>query len=756
MQNFGKMIRFLFLILLAISHISFSQGSYGEWEKKFEQLGTMLPTPNSYRTASGAPGIDYWQQRADYKIDVTINDENQTLYGEEAITYYNNSPDALRYLWVQLDQNMRADDSNTPLVSPSRMSNSYSGKRLQGLTNSYTNAQGKKYDGGFKIAYVKDSDNKDLNYSIVSTMMRIDLDKPMSNGDSFSFKIKWSYEINDRMKIGGRGGYEYFPKDKNFSYTIAQWFPRMAVYDDKEGWQNKQFLGRGEFALAFGDYELNITVPADFIVGATGSLQNPKEVLTKKELERFERAKKTFDKPVLITTQEEAIKKENNPVKNKTKTWRYKAEMVRDVAFAASRKFIWDAMAVQLENNTPLAMSYYSKEGNPLWEEESTKAVANTLKTFSKHTIEYPYPVAISVHAASIGMEYPMICFNFGRPNEDGTYSEATKWGMISVIIHEVGHFFIPMIINSDERQWTWMDEGLNTFVQSLTQREYYSDGPLRRGTAESIVNYMKMPKDMLRPIMTNSEQIAGREFGANAYAKPAAALSVLRETIMGPELFDYAFKEYSRRWAFKHPDPADFFRTMEDASAIDLDWFWRGWFYSTDNVDISVEKVKWFKMKNVDEPFENRANVEEEDIIGNRKPASTPPKYSIPFKPTEFNFSETNRNEYREFRNSVNDEAIKLVNSNKNFYELTFKNTGGLVTPIIIEWTYEDNSIEIEKIPAEIWRFNEKEVTKVFTKNKVVKNIRLDPNKETADVNVNDNSYPRVEIKSDFDRFNN
>ena len=387
MQNFGKMIRFLFLVLLAISHISFSQGSYGEWEKKFEQLGTMLPTPNSYRTASGAPGIDYWQQRADYKIDVTINDENQTLYGEEVITYYNNSPDVLRYLWVQLEQNMRADDSNTPLVSPSKMSNSYSGKRLQGLTNSYTNAKGKKYDGGFKIAYVKDADNKDLNYSTVSTMMRIDLDKPMSNGDSFTFKIKWSYEINDRMKIGGRGGYEYFPKDKNFSYTIAQWFPRMAVYDDKEGWQNKQFLGRGEFALAFGDYELNITVPADFIVGATGSLQNPKEVLTKKELERFERAKQTFDKPVLITTQEEAVKKEKNPIKNKTKTWRYKAEMVRDVAFAASRKFIWDAMAVQLDNNTPLAMSYYSKEGNPLWEEESTKAVANTLKTFSKHTI---------------------------------------------------------------------------------------------------------------------------------------------------------------------------------------------------------------------------------------------------------------------------------------------------------------------------------------------------------------------------------
>ena len=749
------MIRFLILILFIYSQNIFAQGSYGEWKQKFEQLGTMLPTPNTYRTASGAPGIDYWQQRADYKIDVTIDDETQMLYGEEEITYYNYSPDVLRYLWVQLDQNMRANNSNTPLVTPSKMSNSYSGKRLQSLTNSYTNSKGEKYNGGYEISYVRDLEGKNLNYSVVSTMMRIDLEKPMSTGDSYTFKIKWSFEINDRMKIGGRGGYEYFPKDKNYSYTIAQWFPRMAVYDDKEGWQNKQFLGRGEFALAFGDYELNITVPADFIVAATGDLQNPEEVLTKKELERYERAKKTFDKPVIITTQDEAIKKENNPVKNKTKTWIYKSEMVRDVAFAASRKYIWDAMAVQLDNYTPLAMSYYSKEGNPLWEKESTVAVANTLKTYSKHTIEYPYPVAISVHAASIGMEYPMICFNFGRPNEDGSYSDATKWRMISVIIHEVGHFFIPMIINSDERQWTWMDEGLNTFVQSLTQREYYSDGPLRRGTAESMVDYMRSPKDMLRPIMTNSEQIASREFGNNAYGKPAAALSVLRETIMGPELFDYAFKEYSRRWAFKHPDPADFFRTMEDASAIDLDWFWRGWFYSTDNVDVSVEGVKWFKMKNVDKPFENKAKVENKEIKG-RKNQSDDPKYAMPFEPSEFYFSKTNKNEYREFLNEVDDDKIKIENSNKNFYEVIFKNKGGLVTPLIIEWTYEDGSVEIEKLPAEIWRLNETQVSKVFAKNKVVKNIKLDPNKETADINISDNNFPRLEIKSDFEKFRN
>ena len=574
---------FLFLFLFS-SHFIFSQG---KWEKKFEQLGTLLPTPNNYRSASGAPGKDYWQQRADYDMKIFLDDENQKLIGSEKITYYNNSPDNLSYLWVQLDQNVRANESETPLITTNRMSYALDGKRLQSITNNYSNADGGKFKGGFKINSVLGEKNNPLQYTIIKTMMRIELENILRPGEKFVFNIDWSYNINDRMSVGGRGGYEYFPEDKNYSYTIAQFYPRMVVYDDKEGWQNKQFLGRGEFTLNFGDFNLEITAPSDFIVAATGNLENPEDVLNKNELNKYNLAKKTYDKPVIIVSESEAIQKELNPERKKTKTWVYKSSDVRDVAFAASRKYIWDAMAVDLGDKQPLAMSYYSKEGNPLWEKESTVAVANTLKTFSKHTIKYPYPVAISVHAASIGMEYPMICFNFGRPNKNGKYSEATKWGMISVIIHEVGHNFFPMIINSDERQWTWMDEGLTTFVQSLTQREHYSDGPLRRGTAQSIVDYMKGDKEGIRPIMTNSEQIL--QFGANAYAKPAAALSILRETIMGPELFDYAFKEYSKRWAFKHPDPADFFRTMEDASSIDLDWFWKGWFYTTDHVDVGI-----------------------------------------------------------------------------------------------------------------------------------------------------------------------
>lgn len=734
------MKRVFIYMLTLMPLLTFGQG---KWEQKFEQLGTQLPTPNSYRTGSGAPGKEYWQQQADYVISAELNDENQSINGEETITYYNNSPDNLEYLWVQLDQNRRAQDSNTPLVTESAMSDSISGKALQAMISDFG------FDGGFKIGFVKDAAGKAMRYTINKTMMRIDLPNAMKPGDKVTFQIGWSYNIQDRMTQWGRSGYEYFPKDGNYSYTIAQWFPRMAVYDDKEGWQNKQFLGRGEFALVFGDYKVRLTVPADFIVGATGSLQNPKEVLTPTQIQRFEKAQNTYDKPVIIVTQDEAEKSEKSKSRSK-KTWEFHADNVRDFAFAASRKYIWDAMAVDINGKKPLAMSYYSKEGNPLWEKESTIAVANTLKTYSKHTIDYPYPVAISVHAASIGMEYPMICFNFGRPDEDGSYTDAIKWRMIGVIIHEVGHNFFPMIINSDERQWTWMDEGLNTFVQSLTEREYYPEKPPRRGTAKSIVDYMKGDPSFIRPIMTNSEQIL--QFGNNAYAKPAAALSILRETIMGPELFDYAFKTYSQRWAFKHPSPADFFRSMEDASAVDLDWFWRGWFYTTDHVDVSLDKVKWFKMDQQENQLENRGKKAKNAKISSGE--SQGDGNSFAEVAEKFTFTNTNTQEYSEFMNRLDDETIKRSNADRNFYELTFKNNGGLVTPLIIEWTYADGTKEKQYVPAEIWKLNENVVTKVFAKEKEVVNIQLDPDEETADTNLDDNMFPRVEVQSRFDKF--
>jgi hypothetical protein len=710
---------------------------------KFEQLGTTLPTPNEYRNASGAPGYKYWQQQADYQIKVALDDDKQFVTGSERITYHNNAPEPLNYLWLQLDQNVRAQDSHTPMVEQSRVRDSLPARMFQKYVM-YEN----DFDGGFKIASVKNDEGAPLQYLINKTMMKIDLPEPLMPGEKFSFYVDWSYNINDRMRDGGRSGYEYFPEDDNYLYTIAQFYPRMARYDDVNGWQNKQFLGQGEFALTFGDYEVEITVPEDHIVAATGELQNPGQVLTAEQTRRLEEAKQEFEKPVFIVTEKEAIANEKKKARGK-KTWIFKADNVRDFAFASSRKFIWDAMAVQINDKRPMAMSFYPKEGNPLWEKESTLAVKNTLVGYSRRTFDYPYPVAISVHAASIGMEYPMICFNFGRPNPDGTYTDSKKWGMIGVIIHEVGHNFFPMIVNSDERQWTWMDEGLNTFLENLTSEEFYPDMPLKFGTPQTIVTYMGGNKDFIRPIMTNSEQVV--QFGYNAYGKPSAALYVLRNSVMGPELFDAAFKEYAQRWKFKSPTPADFFRTMEDASAVDLDWFWKGWFYTTDHVDLTVDNVKWYKLQPEEAIVEKTVKAEEGTLSESSEEASGK-EWPETFEP--LTVTDTDARYYGEFMNRQDDEAIRKQYEDKNVYEVTFKNEGGLVMPLIVEFTYADGTTEVQHIPAEIWRKNENTATKVFSTDKEVVSIKLDPNNELADVDLGDNVYPRSEEKSKFDQF--
>jgi hypothetical protein len=741
-------MRSIIFFLLTVSTVAWSQESNKlKWQGKFEQLGQMLPTPNEYRTGSGAPGPNYWQQRADYEITVELNDDTHTVTGNETITYFNNSPDVLKYLWLQLDQNIYAPDNETDKTKLSAITNSQSMGEIQQSLSLYGN-----YKGGYTIQSVKATSGNDLKYQINHTMMRVDLPQPLKPGENFSFQVAWSFSVVDRQ-VGGnvpdRGGMEFFPKDGNYVYCITHWFPRMCVYDDVNGWQNKQFLGRGEFTLPFGNYKVKITVPADHMVGATGTLQNPAAVLTTAEQERFKRAATSFDKPVIITTQTEAIAKEKTKSKER-KTWEYKAENVRDFAFTSSRKFIWDAQAVKIADRTVLAMSYYPKEGNPLWELESTKAVKNTLVTYSKYSLDYPYPVAISVHTANLGMEYPMICFNRGRPNPDGTYSQEKKWSMVGVIIHEVGHNFFPMIINSDERQWTWLDEGLNSFVEDLVRGEYYPDMPKRGGGAANIVSYMKGDKNTMRPLMTNSEQPI--EFYTEQYVKVDVGLNILRETIMGKELFDKAFKEYAQRWAFKHPQPADFFRTMEDASAVDLDWFWRGWFYSTDNVDIALDNVKWLKVrKNVADPEGQNKKVASGDLAAGQKNNQA---MDFSAGPQPFSILPTDERFYGEFLGRFDDKTFITSLENKNFYELKFTNQGGLVMPVIIEWTFKDGTKGIDRLPAEVWRTNETTFTKVFIKDKEVAKVVIDPHKETSDVDESDNIFPRVNAPSKFEEF--
>jgi Peptidase family M1 domain len=732
-----KLLTFLLITTSILSH-----AQQKEWQGKFEQLDQMLPTPNSYRSSSGAPGHAYWQQRADYVIDVELNDDTHTITGSETITYYNNSPETLTYLWLQLDQNLYDQSSMTRKTSGSVLRDSVPAKFLATTTGAYD------FKGGYEIKSVRDAADKALEYTINFTMMRVDLPMPLKSGEKYSFKIDWSYNINDMMKIGGRTGMEYFPDDGNYIYFVAQWFPRMCVFDDFEGWQHKQYLGGGEFALTFGNYKVRITVPSDHLVGATGWLQNPKDVLAKEQLERFEKARTTFDKQVWIVTEEEARKREKERSKKKS-TWEFHAENVRDFAFASSRKFIWDAMAVKNGDKTPLAQSMYPKEGNPLWGRESTLAIKNTLDIYTERTIPYPYPTAFSINWVGGGMEYPMVSFNGGRPAKDGTISDRVLVRCVYIIVHEVGHNYFPMIINSDERQWTWMDEGLNSFLEKETMRERYPKLNYNSNTPKDIVNFMKGDKAMMRPIMATADN-QGQNGGNNGYTKPAAALTILRETVMGPELFDKAFKEYAVRWAFKHPKPADFFRTMEDASAVDLDWFWRGWFYSTDNVDLTVEDVKWYRVKQTHlDPEKKNVTVKAGDL-----PVNSKEKYNDFSKgPQELTVTNTPEEMYRDFRARINDNEMRAKLEGKNMYEVTLRNTGGLVSPVIIEWTFKDGTKELEKLPAEIWRLNEREVKKVFVKDKEVTNMVIDPKLETADVNVTDNVFPKKAVESKFDQ---
>ena len=723
---------------------------------KFRQLYQEFSSPNIYRAASGAPGPAYYQQQADYKINVELDDKNKMIYGDETITYTNNSPQKLDYLWVQLDQNVRKKDSpsldrDSESVVPYYIPDSFDKEFLKD-----------SFDGGFNIEHVHDMNNKPLEHIINQTMMRVNLPKPLSTGEQFSFKIKWWYNINDHVKQDGRSGYETFPNDTNRAYIIAQFFPRMCVYNEVEGWQNQQFWGDGEFALPFGNYEVNITVPADHILEATGELQNRKEVYSKEMMKRFNKAKRSYDKPVVIVNQQEAMDAEKS-FSNEKKTWKFLANNVRDFAFATSRKYILDMMAVKIGTEDVMAVSIYPREGNPLWEDYSTITVVEALKSFSKYTFDYPYHKAVSVHAHQIGMEYPMICFNFGRPNIDGSYSDDEKFGMIGVIIHEIGHNFFPMIVNSDERQWAWMDEGLTTFVQYLAEQEFgekypeiiapLDKFPSDRGPAQLITDYMSVDQNFLAPIMSNPENVY--YLGPNAYGKPAAALNILRETIMGKELFDYAFKTYSQRWMFKHPTPEDFFRSMEDASAVDLDWFWRGWFYTTDYVDIGLKEVNQYFVS--PEPGEEMLKMmEEQGIPRNRlRPLIFFEKYENDKSNLKDKSALENSKLLGNYLNeNYSKEEIDQIDIPKYFYEVVFDKPGGLVMPIIIDIKYEDGETVRKKYPAQVWRKNDSEVRKILTSNKKIIEIVLDPDKETADIDERNNSWPKKEDQTDFDKF--
>ena len=777
-------------VLLGSAHAQSVQQTKGDFEDKFRQLDEILPTPNVYRNASGAPGHQYWQQEADYDIDVTLDEEARRLTGVETITYANNSPDSLRYLWLQLDQNVFRSDSianvaqdfggagrRGPAVSagdletPTRLSLGELRRQHSLEDNEY----------GYQINSVTDARGNSLPTTIVGTLMRIDLPTPLRSGQSTTFKVDFAYNMVEEDAVSARSGYEHFPDDEreggNDILLVAQWFPRMVAYSDYEGWHNKEFLGRGEFTLEFGDYDVEITVPNDHIVSSTGVLQNPTRVLTATQRARLQDARDA-DRPVFIVTPEEALANErSNPTG--IKTWHFKAENVRDFAWASSRKFAWDAQGHDqpgAEHETVMAMSFYPKEGGELWQKFSTASVIHTMDVYSRMSFPYPYPTAQSVNGPVGGMEYPMITFNGPRTTlqDDGTrtYSLGVKTFLIGVVIHEIGHIYFPMTVNSDERQWTWMDEGLNTFLEGVAEMAWNPDEAeisFGRIRPEDMVGYMTSSTQV--PIMTQSDSVL--RLGPNAYGKPAVALHILRETILGRELFDFAFREYSRRWMFKRPTPTDFFRTMEEASGVDLDWFWRGWFYTTDHVDISLEGVYQMRLDTEDPDIdfardreELKARPDNMTALNNAEEGVTPRVERLDWLNDFYNendrFTVTNkdRNSYKDFLEGLDpiDRAVfeRAVEEDRNWYVLEFENKGGLVMPIILGLEYADGSTEKMYIPAEIWRRNAKSVRKLIETEKDIVQIIVDPNWETADADIENNYYPRRIIPSRVEAYRN
>jgi hypothetical protein len=772
----------LVALLCAPSALSAIEQTKGTFRDTFRQLDESLPTANSYRTAGGEPGHEYWQQQVDYDIDVRLLEDERRIEASERIRYSNHSPDTLRFLWLQLDQNKFRSDSlaerSTSFGDSSRrgpkVTSGADGKPPQ-LSLGELRRQQFMADNelGYELSSVRD-DQGDLAKTVVGTNLRIDLRAPLKPGESVEFEIDFAFNIVEEDAVSARGGYEHFPDDErpggNDIFLLAQWFPRLHAYTDYEGWTNKEFIGRGEFTLEFGDYSVDITVPEDHLVSSTGTLQNPQEVLSDTQRERLERARRS-DSPVFIVSPEEALENEREGA-SASQTWRFEAKNVRDFAWASSRKFIWDAQGYQQGGDVQpevLAMSFYPKEGEPLWSKYSTAAVIHTMEVYSRFSFDYPYPVAQSVNGPVGGMEYPMITFNGPRTDlqDDGerTYTLSEKRFLVGVIIHEVGHTYFPMIVNSDERQWTWMDEGLNSFLDAMAGWEWDPDIPWNN-EPRNIVDYMKSQNQV--PIMTQSDSVL--RLGPNAYSKPAAALMILRETILGRELFDFAFREYSRRWMFKRPAPADFFRTMEEASGVDLDWFWRGWFYTTDHVDVSIDKVWKLRLdtKDPDIDFDRRRQEEKDkpaSVIVQRNQAEgrtwveqNPELRDFYDENDRFTVTNKERNEYQEFLAKLDDwERVALeraVAEDQNYYVLEFSNYGGLPTPILLRLSYANGDVESINVPAEIWRRNAVNVSKLVVTDRELVQVEVDPNWETADTDVENNHYPRRIVPSRIEAF--
>lgn len=630
--------------------------------------GAPWPTPNAYRSASGVPGHAYWQQRVNYRIAARLDEDSREVRGRADITYTNNSPDTLSYLWLLLDQNIYRGNSL------SEMSVTTDGKPVTEKDSARARRY-REWQGGFHDLRVTNNQGRPLTFFIYDTLMRVDLAQPIGPGKQVRLAVEWRLPLVETRLADARDGYECVaPAEGGCIFQVAAWYPRLAAYSDYEGWHTQPFLGAGEFALEFGDYDVSLTVPDDHVVAATGELVNQADVLDPTRRARLQAARDADDPIHIITPEEARVAQRGRP--GGDRTWHFRAGNVRDFAFASSRRFAWDALGVaqdDAERPLVLAMSYYPPEANPLWQEHSTRSIAHAIRVYGQSLFPYPYPVAMAVNGPVDGMEYPMIIFNAARAASARPTQREIDY-LVEINIHEIGHMWFPMIINSDEREWSWMDEGLNSFVQYHAEQRWRADYPSRfGGDHRRMAGILRAPE--LQSLMTQPDRQT-RHF-STTYSRPATALNLLRGLVLGPERFDGALAEYARRWRYKRPTPPDFFRTMEEASGVELDWFWRAWFYGSGHVDVALETLH----------------------------------------------------------------RLQAPQDAPAFYQFTFRNVGGMVTPVVLRLDFEDGGHEKVRIPVEVWRLNPKRADWRFASERRIIAARIDPDREMADADTSNNT---------------
>lgn len=721
------MIRFCQFLMLPLA-IAVSAVAHAE-ATPFSPLGSLVDPPSATRGADGRPTSTYWQQHIAYDIDATLDVERRVINAQAELRYTNNAPQALDAIWFEISPEATTKDAIAHRSATINV-DSASVRDLRGLREQ------EERGGGLVVSSVADSEDRPLAFEARGTQLRVALPRPLASGQTVRIKLAWRVALVDLDRKGGRTGYMLLSSGDPI-FHIAQWYPQPVAFTDYGGWRNVPFVDHGEFAPELGDYNVSLTLPAGQLVAATGVLTNEADVLTGVERTRLARLRQ--GKVTEIVTAAEAATKRRS---SETRTWRFAARNVRDFALAASLRYRWDATLAG--TSAVRAMTFYPSEASALWRPLALPAIGHALDVYGRMTFDYPYPVVQAAFGPNDGMEHTMLAFSRYPPDgPNGTYSRERKRDFLWVLTHEVGHNWFPLIVNSDERAWTWMDEGLTSYLETLATLEWSGDYTTRPNLPAMLG--AEREATGRQPPMTPANAVV--DLFPTQYHRPAAALQVLRELVLGRETFDRAFRAYARAWMFKRPTPGDFFRTINQESGADLDWFWRAWFFSTDHVDLSLERVAALRLVAVpadaipapaDATPPANLTVLRNAAEGRRLMVEQVPRLADAYD----RIPERTLAGATPSAHAVVDvqRTLDALGQGGVFYELDIRNRGGVVSPVPIRIDYRDGTSERYVVPVELWFGDTKRAQHILWRAKSIRSVTLDPDAATGDVDRGNN----------------